>query len=300
MLLLWGASSHAAGAQAPADAVSPPETGSRRALILVGLPGDEEHQRLFRAILDEWQTWLTECLQFAPKDIAVLSGRDEAANAVHRPATKESVCQEVARLRTDIGSRDTLWVLVLGHANYDGRRAWFHLPGPDMNDMELAELFAGVECREQVFWLTHTCSGWFLRPLSRKGRIVVTATAPDNEFNETEFPQALATVAQGDTPKLDQDGNQLVSVAELFLAVVTEVDARFTKDERAPTEHAQLDDDGDGRGTEAGELSGPAAESPSGEDVPISLRRDGAEAARTYVPWRSLKKDDEPTSEEEQ
>ena len=49
---------------------------------------------------------------------------------------------------------------------------------------------------------------------------------------------------------LDQDGDGQVSVWELFLRTTEAVEARFEKDQRAPTEHALLDDNGDHRGTE--------------------------------------------------
>jgi hypothetical protein len=265
------------------EAAGAAAAGVPRALLVVGVPGDEEHDAIFQSILQNWQTWLTQCLQFKKEHVTVLLGRDEAAGG-HAPSTKDSVRQLVERLRGEIGPRDPLWVFYLGHASYDGRRAWLHLPGPDMNDMEWAELFAGIRSRQQVFWLTSACSGWFLKPLSREGRVVIAATEADREFNETEFPAALATVAQQAAAEIDTSGDSRVSLAELFAAVSREVEARFAADQRAPTEHAQLDDDGDGRGTEAGELF--AAETPpAAEGAPVALRRDGAIAAGIFLPW---------------
>jgi hypothetical protein len=247
-------------------------------VILVGLPGDEEHAQRFSAMIDVWRSWLTEDLEFSPQDILTLQDREGDA-----AATKENVSRRLRELFVEIESGDTLWVLVLGHADDDGRRARLHLPGPDINDMEFAELFAGVECREQVFWLTHTCSSHFLRPLSRKSRIVITATAPDEGQNETEFPEALADVVRQNANELDRDQNGDVSLAELFMAVATEVESRYAADQRVATEHAQLDDDGDGRGTEAEELSFTAPAS----DTPQSLRRDGSVAAQVHLSWRT-------------
>src|SRR5262249_59920013 len=74
----------------------------------------------------------------------------------------------------------------------------------------------------------------------------LTATAADEEFNETEFPQALATVAG----KLRADNGEKVSILKWYRQTVAEVEARFAADKRVPTEHAQLDDNGDGIGTE--------------------------------------------------
>ena len=55
-----------------------------------------------------------------------------------------------------------LWVLFLGHANLREGHAFFHLPGPDLGDEECARMFAGIACREQVFWITTAASGVFL------------------------------------------------------------------------------------------------------------------------------------------
>jgi len=262
-------------AQMPATAAEP---GTRRAVILVGLPGDEEHAQRFTTIVDAWRLWLTDSLGFSSQDILTLQDLEGDA-----AATKENIARRLKELFSHIESQDTLWVLVLGHADENDRRVRLHLPGPDINDMEFAELFAGVECREQVFLLTHTCSSHFLRPLSRKGRIVITATAPDEGQNETEFPAALASVARKDPRELDRDENGVVSLAELFVAMVAEVESRYAADKRVATEHAQLDDDGDGQGTEAAELSFTAPAS----DTPQSLRRDGAAAAQVQLPWNT-------------
>src|SRR5262249_37457282 len=143
-----------------------------------------------------------------------------------------------------------LWVFFVGHADYDGQHAYFHLPGRDLNEKRLGQLFAGIRCREQIFFLTTTVSGWFLKALSAKNRIVITATAADEGFNETEFPEALATVCGRSLAQLDSNKDGRVSVLELFQHTVAEVNARFAADKRIPTEHAQLDDNGDGLGTE--------------------------------------------------
>src|SRR5262249_23313140 len=103
------------------------------------------------------------------------------------------------------------------------------------------------------------------------------ATLADAEFNETEFPQALATVVK----KLDPKKVQSVSVLELYRRTVAEVEARFAADKRVPTEHAQLDDNGHGLGTEE-----PIVEE-SGEKKPPA---DGQLAARTFLSRRDAKK----------
>jgi hypothetical protein len=229
-------------------AADPPP--GERALIVVGLPGDAEHEASFKDTALAWQKWLTGPLQFRPEDVKVLFGEQGEPSLAASPASRQAITDEVAKIERSLTADGRLWVFVLGHANVSGQHAFLHLPGPDLRDQELGSLFKGITCREQVFWLTTAASGWFLPGLSRPGRIVVTATTSDLEFNETEFPQALAKVLARTLSELDQDGDGKVSIWEVFGLTSANVAERFKADHRAPTEHALLDDNGDKVGTE--------------------------------------------------
>jgi hypothetical protein len=244
--------------------------GKRRALIVVGLPGDVEHEKLFADTARQWRDWLADSLEFEVTALFGRSGRPQLAKVA---ATRDAIEREVADLKKNLRAEDRLWVLFLGHGDHDGERASFHLPGRDLHADDVGKLFAGIKCKEQVFWMTHSASGWFLKPLSAKGRIVITATAADEEYNETEFPQAFATVVR----KLDPKKDEKVSVLDLYRRTVAEVEARFAADKRVPTEHAQLDDNGDGVGTEE-----PIVEK-DGDKKPTA---DGQLAARTFLPFK--------------
>jgi hypothetical protein len=261
-----------AGLAAPPQAET--AVGKNYALIVVGLPGDAEHEQSFATIAGQWREWLTQSLDF---EVTVLFGRSRPPKWATDAATKAAIERRVADLRKALRAEDRLWVFFLGHGDYDGELASFHLPGSDLHAKELGKLFAGIKCQEQVIWMTHSASGWFLKALSAKGRIVITATAADEEYNETEFPQALATVAG----KLKAKNSAKISVLDLYRHTVAEVEARFATDKRVPTEHAQLDDNGDGVGTEE-----PIVEQ-VGDKKPTA---DGALAARTFLRLRKAKK----------
>ncbi len=258
-----------------------PESGTSRALIVVGLPGDVEHEKLFAQTVATWRDWLTKRLDFAPGEVRVLalSAPSNAASTIRR--TRKAVEKEVAGFKKKIRKEDRLWVFFLGHADYDREHARFHIPGPDLRDIDMGKLFEGIRCREQVFWLTMSASGWFLRHLSAKGRVVVTATAADEEYNETEFPHALSSVVKRPHAHLDANRDGKVSVLELFNHTNSEVAKRFAADKRIPTEHAQLDDNGDGVGTER-----PVAI--AGQQVG-GRPADGALAARIFLSFRNRK-----------
>ncbi|MCO6459217.1 MAG: hypothetical protein J5I93_28240 [Pirellulaceae bacterium] len=308
---LWPAGAAADDPTVERPAASQP--GSSHALIVVGLPGDDAHRQLFDDIQRRWVAWLTGPAGFDPERITILSGAERRANDARQPepaaggsppnkaaepneTTEPDKAAEPAQPRRRPGTRDELetvarelterlrpedrlWVLTLGHANHDGRRAYLHLPGPDVDDRTWGLLFEKLGCREQIFWLTTSCAGWFVDRSSREGRIVIAATAADMEYNETEFPLALCRVAERPAAELDGDGDGRVSVRELFGAAVAEVTAIFTADKRAPTEHAQLDDNGDRRGTEWDQLTDSDAPPADAAQRPD----DGQLAAKTYV-----------------
>jgi hypothetical protein len=283
-LLLMGAGLIAAAAWAAAEPTPEqpaPQNGTSHALILVGLPGDAAHDKLFAAVAGQWRSWLTDTLDFPSANVHILFGKEGKPDLARGPATREAIEREVTDLKQALRPDDRLWLFFLGHGDYDGERASFHIPGRDLHGDDLHKLFAEVRCREQVFWMTTSASGWFLKPLSAKGRIVITATVADDEYNETEFPHALATVAQLPPDKLDANRNGKVSVLEVYQRTVAEVEARFAADKRAPTEHAQLDDNGDGAGTEEPVVEGEGKKATA----------DGALAARTFLPLRARSKE---------
>lgn len=246
---------------------------NNRALIVVGLPGDAEHEKLFADTAQQWREWLTDALDF---EVTVLFGPSGKPPLTNAPATRAAIEGKIADLKKSLRAEDRLWIFFLGHGDYDGERASFHLPGHDLHADDLGKLFAGIPCKEQVFWLTHSASGYFLKSLSAKGRIAIAATS-DEEYNETEFPQALATVMG----KLRANNGGKVSILQLYRQTVAEVEARFAADKRIATEHAQLDDNGDGAGTEQPVVEAEGGKKPSA---------DGRLAARTFLSFRKMDK----------
>jgi len=255
----------------------------RWAVVIVGLPGDDEHGPLFEATTATWTKWLEASLHVAPERLLILSG--PAAN--QRPATRDSLAKTFEELAGRIGERDSLWVMVLGHGHDDGRRAWLHVPGPDPETADLTRWLNEVRCREQIVWLTQASSGRWIKPLAKAGRIVITATDVEQEENETEFPHALATAMKASPDSLDLNADRRVSLAELFRAAVKATNARFASDERVATEHAQLDDDANGQGTEADQLVDESVPEPPADGQPTPNKtdrpKDGREAAKVIL-----------------
>jgi hypothetical protein len=238
--------------QAPAEA----HQGTRRALVVCGLPGDDDHRALYAGAVEKIAKGLVERCGFASSDVWVRFGVE--SNSDDGPAlkgsrglsTRENLASDSEAIRKVSKPDDALWVIVLGHGHFDGRRSHLNLPGPDLSDSAFARLFDGIPAKEQVFFITTSASGFFLKPLAKPGRVAISATEADQEVNETLFPLALADILADPSPEADRDKDGTLSVFELYLAVVADVMRRYVEDELIPTEHAQIDDNGDGRGSE--------------------------------------------------
>jgi hypothetical protein len=232
--------------------------GTRRALIICGLTGDATHRALFSQTIETIYAGLTTHHGFSPENVAVLwSERKEnndgpALSASTGPATREVLSESAAKIVESLKPRDALWVFVLGHAHFDGKNSWLNLPGPDMNQVELAALFSAAACQEQVFFMTTAASGFFIKPLSKPGRIIVSATEADREVNETIFPHKLAAALDQPPPYLefDMDSDGRVSLLDVYLWAAQATAQEYVTEMLLATEHANLDDNGDGRGTE--------------------------------------------------
>jgi hypothetical protein len=269
-----------AGPPVASIADGPASPRGDRALIVVGLAGDAEHEGLFRETALAWRRWLTESLQFPAGGIRVVFGDHGEPSLDAGPATGKAIAEEAETIRRTLAPDGRLWVFFLGHANVSGGHAYLHLPGPDLREDELGALFKGITSGEQVFWFTTSASGWFLPGISAPGRIVITATSPDQEFNETEFPRVLAEISRRSPAELDQDKDDKVSVWELFIQTAQAVEERFAADRRAPTEHARLDDNGDKIGGERPE----SARTDSSKEKPNHREsHDGELAKKTFL-----------------
>src|SRR5262249_313106 len=242
-----------AAGTAPSDK-GPDAPRQRHALILCGHPGDAEHTKSFGATVRKLGDGLTKTVGIPAERQHVVFGAEKPKDlpGATGPATREAVAAAVAEVKKTLHPEDGLWVICLGHGHHDGRQAWWNLPGPDINAAEFGKLFADLNCREQVFVMTFSLSGYFVAPLARRDRVVIAATEADAETNETTFPAVFAKVlAAGLDPAehdVDQDGK--LTLFDLYVVVAKEIAQNFASAEQLATEHAQLDDDGDGIGHE--------------------------------------------------
>jgi hypothetical protein len=266
--------------------LAPPK--ERHALILCGHPGDAEHVKSFTETVRNLREGLTKTVGIPAERQHVLFGVDPPKDipGATGPATREAVAAAVAKVRKALRPEDGLWVICLGHCHHDGRQVWWNLPGPDISATEFGKLFADVTCREQVFVMTTSLSGYFVAPLSRRGRVVIAATEADAETNETTFPSVFAQLLKAGLTLADHDVDKdgKLTLFDLYVVVAKEIAQNYASAEQLATEHQQLDDDGDGVGHELQTAYLPESQggSPPGKK-PNRPPRDGLVAARILL-----------------
>jgi hypothetical protein len=205
-------------------------------LVITGVPGDEEHAKKF-------QQWATTFIDAARKKEGVPEANITFLS--DRGATRPAVEKAFADLAAKAKANDEVFVLLIGHGSFDGSVAAFNLPGPDLTADDYAKLLSRFTSQRIVFVNTSSASGAFLKPLAGPGRVIVTATKTGGERNETDFPQYF--VAAYSDPAADRDRNGHVSVAEAFDYAKTKVTQAFQQKGLLLTEHATLDDGGEGQ-----------------------------------------------------
>ena len=217
----------------------------RHAVIVFGASGGDK----YAADHERWEASLSSALQerfaFSPGRITVLS--PEAPP--DRRSTRENIARVLAETAARSAAEDLVLVLLIGHGTVDAASAKFNLPGPDLDESAWAALVRPIRARV-LFINTAAGSFPFLQRLSGPNRIVISATDSTAQRFYTMFPEHLVA-ALGDAAA-DRDKNGRLSVWELFTAVSAAVADHYERRGQLPTERPLLDDDGDGRGSEAG------------------------------------------------
>jgi hypothetical protein len=159
----------------------------------------------------------------------------------------------VTGLAERAGPGDRVLVVLIGHGTAGGAGVRFNLSGPDLSPEALDAMLDELAPRRVAVVHTGSASGEFVPALSGENRTVITATRTSRENNETWFAGFFAEALEGDGSDLDKDGR--VSLLEAFEFSRREVARYYEENDLLATEHALLDDDGDGEGTmEPGEL----------------------------------------------
>lgn len=218
-------------------------------LVIGGIGGDPAYSAAFH----EWATTLVDAARERyglPAENVIYLAEDPAMDPgrIDGKSTRQAVVETVAELGGRLEPDDQVVVVLIGHGNHRDGEARFNLPGPDLTAADAAAGLALLGGRRVAVINVASASGPFLAALSGENRVVVTATKSEREQNATEFGRHFTAAFAGDEADADRDGR--VSILEAFQYARLEVARAYESDDRLLTEHAMLDDDGDGQGVE--------------------------------------------------
>jgi hypothetical protein len=222
---------------------SPAQTNEQRTLVLViGAAGEPEYGEQFSAWADLW------------KQAAAKGGLQTSVIGGDTNNPENDLPRLLTVLKNEAAKpAGELWLVFIGHGTYDGHSAKFNLRGPDITATDLTAALkpclrplAVIDCA--------SASGPFINALSGPNRVIITATRSGSEVNATRFGGYLAKAIADPAADLDKDGQ--TSLLEAFLLASRETQQFYKEAGRLATEHALLDDNGDGLGTPADWFSG--------------------------------------------
>jgi hypothetical protein len=224
---------------------APVAAAERYALIVSGANGEASYAEQYGQWRQSTVTALLEKLGFGDANILTLFDGGDPNHAATAIGVRKSLETIRAKMRAD----DLLFVLLIGHGSFDGSEAKFNLVGPDLSSAEWGALLKPLP--GQVVVVDTTAASFpFVEHLAGPRRVVITATDSVAQRFDTVFPEFFVRALTDGNADLDKNGR--VSVWEAFAAASMGVRRYYTQRGQLATEHAILDDNGDGVGREAG------------------------------------------------
>ena len=213
-------------------------------VIICGSGGEEEFTNRF----ENWGQRLQGVLnQFDSQNTVFLlteKARKESDNAA---TSLESIEKAIADVAAFITPDDDFFLYLIGHGSFIRMESRFLIPGPDLTAEALAKMIEPIDAHCEVVINAASSSAGYINALSAPGRIVCTATKSTDEFNATELMEHLLEGLEDGSADRDHDGR--ISVLEGCGLGAELTDAWYVGQGLLATEHALLDDNGDGLGS---------------------------------------------------
>lgn len=205
-------------------------------LVVVGAPGEDVYRIEFAR---QAGRWAEAAARAGAKHLAI--GLEEAADG--NSDLEKTIAALAAEPKEGPGE---LWLILIGHGTFDGREAKFNLRGTDLTATALAIELQAFK-RPLAVINAASSSAPFMARLAAPGRVIVTSTRSGFEQNYARFGSHLADAIADPAADLDKDGQ--TSLLEGFLSASHRVNEFYKAEGRLATEHALIDDNGDGLGT---------------------------------------------------
>ncbi len=217
-------------------------------IIVSGLGGEAVYSKRFAALSARLSAAMHERFGIPDADISWYG--EDSTNVSPRFRGRSTKVNVERALRAAAGRAapgSQLVVILIGHGAGEGPDTRISIPGPDLSAADLAKDLAAFDTQRIAVLDLTSASGDAIAALSAPNRVVITATKSAFERNESRFAEFFTDALANDGADTDKDGR--ISLLEAFRYAAAETKRWYESEGKLPTEHAQLDDDGDKQGT---------------------------------------------------
>ena len=238
---------------------APTQAQNTHILLISGLGAEARYTDAFHGWLSRFADAATEKYGIPPERITYLGEKtDLDPTRIRARSTADNIRAAFAEIVAAMAPADDLVMLLAGHGTFRNGTARFNIPGPDLTPADMGALLEGLGDRRVTFVNTASASGPFVEALSGPNRTIITATRTGRERNATRFGLHFVDAFADDGADADKDAR--VSMLEAFSYALREVQRQYESANLLMTEHAVLDDNGDGEGSrELDDLEGDGA-----------------------------------------
>ena len=214
-------------------------------VILAGAAIEEQYKNQIEGWALRLHDVLTEDYRYEADQIVLLMDQADQADArISGSSQAESIRDALQDLREVVNPGDQLFIFLLGHGTSDEEAAKFVIRGIDITARDVAAILETFSEQDIVLVNAASASYPFCALLSGPGRVIVSATRSAAEKYDTMFAEFFIDALADH--RGDRDKNRRVSIWEAFRFASQKVENWYADQNRIPTEHAVLDDNGDG------------------------------------------------------
>ena len=218
-------------------------------LVVTGLGGNASYTEQFHAWASTLVTAVTTRYELPPDNVTYLGEKpDLDPDLIKDRSTRENIEAAVHDIAERAAADDHVVIVLFGHGSFTNA-ARINLPRRDLSADDFSRLLELLDEQQVTFVNTASASGPFIATLSGPGRAVMTATRTGREWTASTFGgYFVEAFADGET-EADQNKDERISMLEAFTYARALVVQSYESEGLLATEHALLDDNGDGEGS---------------------------------------------------
>lgn len=221
---------------------------TKYAVILAGPTVGDENKSTFRQWAFSLHDILLRDYGYSSETVSLLFDNGDSQTAggerIDGACDLQGIEQGFAGLKSVVKTGDQITVFLIGHGSGAGDEAKFNIVGPDITGLQFASILDGFQQQDMVIVNTTSASFGFSASLSSEGRVVISSTRSATEKYDPVFSRYFIEAL--DSRNGDRDKNSRVSMLEAFNYAKSNVEEFYEQQGRLASEHAGLDDNGDG------------------------------------------------------